>query len=478
MVVVGEKSYKHIDEGPIRNVRRTRSPTAAAEDSSGSEEDDSGMRIGPEYQAEIPEFNPQAELEGKMEAMLVWAPHPDPAIDARIDEYSAEAKEKHGYNLEQSLGMLFWHKHSIEKAKADLPNFTPFPEDWTVEDRALFEQAFGFHGKCFHKIRQMLPDKSIGCLVKYYYSWKKTRSRTSLIDRQANKIANSRDVSDEEMEASGSSDSDNDTTKENMKEESKSTMSRAGIGNRKADLHAKMRSKRKPPRGMYLNQECLMSVATGPPGQGDTILKQYEVELVELKRQVQNNKQVLSSLKEKSFGAVDLFRIPEGVQKINGKWTNEELLLAVQGVRKYGKDFKAIAEVIGNKTESLCRSFFVNYRRRYNLDEVLAEYEKEHGKQDISKEAEKDESAMEVDGNTENGSGSSAAAAVAVPASSAGASIVQTVSSASESIVSAPSSSANCELLSANAISLDLAAQTVPTSDRTSSVAPASMHTN
>ena len=63
-------------------------------------------------------------------------------------------------------------------------------------------------------------------------------------------------------------------------------MSRAGIGNRKADLHAKMRSKRKPPRGMYLNQECLMSVATGPPGQGDTILKQYEVELVELKRQV------------------------------------------------------------------------------------------------------------------------------------------------------------------------------------------------
>lgn len=61
------------------------------------------------------------------------------------------------------------------------------------------------------------------------------------------------------------------------------------------------------------------------------------------------------------------------------------------GVRKYGKDFKAIAEVIGNKTESLCRSFFVNYRRRYNLDEVLAEYEKEHGKQDISKEVEKDE---------------------------------------------------------------------------------------
>lgn len=34
-----------------------------------------------------------------------------------------------------------------------------------------------------------LPDKSISSLVKYYYSWKKTRSRTSLMDRQARKLA-------------------------------------------------------------------------------------------------------------------------------------------------------------------------------------------------------------------------------------------------------------------------------------------------
>lgn len=66
--------------------------------------------------------------------------------------------------------------------------------------------------------------------------------------------------------------------------------------------------------------------------------------------------------------------------------------MTVLGVRKYGRDFKAIAEVIGNKTESLVRSFFVNYRRRYNLDEVLAEYEKENGKpSSSSKEPEREE---------------------------------------------------------------------------------------
>lgn len=54
-------------------------------------------------------------------------------------------------------------------------------------------------------------------------------------------------------------------------------------------------------------------------------------------------------------------------------------------MRKYGKDFKAIAEVIGNKTEAHVRSFFVNFRRRYNLDEVLGEYEAEHGKSEWAK---------------------------------------------------------------------------------------------
>jgi len=38
MVIGGEKSYKHIDEGPIRS-RRTRSPTTTAGENGGSDED-------------------------------------------------------------------------------------------------------------------------------------------------------------------------------------------------------------------------------------------------------------------------------------------------------------------------------------------------------------------------------------------------------------------------------------------------------
>ncbi|XP_035530667.1 REST corepressor 1 [Morone saxatilis] len=166
------------------------------EGSSGSSSDEEhgggGMRVGPQYQAVVPDFDPEVAKAAQLRenlGMLVWIPS-SCLNQTQLDEYIAIAKEKHGYNMEQALGMLFWHKHNVEKSLADLPNFTPFPDEWTVEDKVLFEQAFSFHGKSFHRIQQMLPDKSISSLVKYYYSWKKTRSRTSLMDRQARKLAN------------------------------------------------------------------------------------------------------------------------------------------------------------------------------------------------------------------------------------------------------------------------------------------------
>ncbi|KAF4098026.1 REST corepressor 3 [Onychostoma macrolepis] len=374
----------------------TKSPSNASNghfsDESGSDDEhDVGMRVGSDYQANIPEFDPGSTKYSDKDngGMLVWSPH-HTIVDSKLDEYIAIAKEKHGYNVEQALGMLFWHKHNIEKSLADLPNFTPFPDEWTVEDKVLFEQAFSFHGKSFHRIQQMLPDKSISSLVKYYYSWKKTRSRTSLMDRQARKLANrnNQDESEEEMEEANpieANDSDYDPTKEAKKEshaEPQMLSSKIGLGRRDHQTlqhrHHSQRSKCRPPKGMYLTQEDVVAVSCSSSA-ANSVLRQLDMELVSLKRQVQNTKQLNSGLKQKLEDGIDEFRLPECTQKINARWTTDEQLLAVQGVRKYGKDFQAIADVIGNKTVGQVKNFFVNYRRRFNLDEVLQEWEAEQG---------------------------------------------------------------------------------------------------
>ncbi|XP_023224361.1 REST corepressor 1-like isoform X1 [Centruroides vittatus] len=426
----------------IRNGRRSRasSPNGhLSDDSSATDDSEHGMRIGDEYQAVVPDLiSSEACPSGLPEkALLVWSPNHN-ISESKLDEYITVAKEKHGYNAEQALGMLFWHKFDLEAATADLPNFVPFPDEWTVEDKVLFEQAFQFYGKSFHRIKHMLPDKSMASLVKYYYSWKKTRCRTSLMDRQARKLSTH---SDSGSEAGSENDSDFESTNKdaqkghNMTKQSCSTCKKpsshltlTATGNlcsscyhywRRTGLnrtggtfkkhestsarHNPAKNRRKPPRGMFLNYDDLVDVATGPQGHGDNILRKKDAEIVSLKRQIQNNKQIISQLRQKLSSGVDAFRGSEGKNRISARWANEELLLAIQGIRKYGRDFKAVAEVIGTKTEAHVRSFFITYRRRYNLDSVLQEYEAEHG---IANEDTKDELQIEIDSGASSHSGS------------------------------------------------------------------------
>uniref|UniRef100_A0A671RI05 REST corepressor 1-like n=1 Tax=Sinocyclocheilus anshuiensis TaxID=1608454 RepID=A0A671RI05_9TELE len=349
------------------------------EGSSGSSSDDEhgagGMRVGPQYQAVVPDYDTG-----------LWI-----LICPFMDEYIAIAKEKHGYNMEQALGMLFWHKHNIEKSLADLPNFTPFPDEWTVEDKVLFEQGFSFHGKTFHRIQQMLPDKSIASLVRFYYSWKKTRSKTSVMDRHARKQKRDREESDDGEENSCISPGDaefepnKDEKKElcvfavflqpaNLAEKSMHVKKEPqGIAGR--NLH---RAKKKPPKGMYLNSDDVAAMSSSGPA-AVSVLRQLDMELIAIKRQIQSIKQHNSALREKLDTGLDEFRPTEANQKFNTRWTTEEQLLAVQAIRKYGRDFQAISDVIGNKSVVQVKNFFVNYRRRFNLDEVLQEWEAEHG---------------------------------------------------------------------------------------------------
>uniref|UniRef100_A0A3Q4GNV8 REST corepressor 3 n=1 Tax=Neolamprologus brichardi TaxID=32507 RepID=A0A3Q4GNV8_NEOBR len=320
-----EKGSDYLGKGRSNG---TKSPSTASNghfsDESGSDDEhDVGMRVGADYQATIPDFEPGATKYTDKDSggMLVWSPY-HTIIDSKLDEYIAIAKEKHGYNVEQALGMLFWHKHNIEKSLADLPNFTPFPDEWTVEDKVLFEQAFSFHGKSFHRIQQMGTVQTVLSLVKYYYSWKKTRSRTSLMDRQARKLANrsNQDESDEEIEDANpieANDSDYDPSKEAKKEnqaEPPVPGSKVALGRREHQTlqhRHHQRSRCRPPKGMYLTQEDVVAVSCSSSA-ANTLLRQLDMELVSLKRQVQNAKQMNSGLKHMLESGIEDFRLPEG----------------------------------------------------------------------------------------------------------------------------------------------------------------------
>lgn len=72
--------------------------------------------------------------------------------------------------------------------------------------------------------------------------------------------------------------------------------------------------------------------------------------------------------------------------RISARWSNDEYQLAIRGMRKYGKDFQSIAEIMGTKNEPQVNQFYTNYRKKYNLDDILKEFEAKQLKEQQKKQ--------------------------------------------------------------------------------------------
>ena len=152
--------------------------------------EESKIHIGPEYQANLAKYDTSLYLNTREKIVeketAVWKPNDD-LDDSRLDDYINEAINKRSYTKEQALVLLFWNNYDLEKSYKDMVKFVPKPNDWTHEEKILFEQAYWLYGKNFNKIRQVLPDKTQGSLVTFYYNWKKNRSQISAMDAANNK---------------------------------------------------------------------------------------------------------------------------------------------------------------------------------------------------------------------------------------------------------------------------------------------------
>lgn len=327
-----------------------------------SANNEGGIRVGNEYQADLPDCLSLPYIKGTDEplSIMVWHPNAD-HLDLRVDHYLEIAAEKFGYNQEQALGLLFWHHHNVDKSLSDLPNFVPFPEHWDTMDQVLFEQAFAFYGKNFHRIHSMMPEKSVGSLVRYYYLWKRLRNKTSKMDQKTENTFK-KFISSGSSSSSGSDSPQDNEIKPVIYIQSKG-------GNR---------SSKKSQPGVYLDIKDLQQ--TGSVG-FDDCLKKLESELSYLLRKVVSMKASINHYKLKNNLNINHLRPPEAKFVLNPKWTEDEMLLSVIGFSRFGKDFEKIGETIGTKNEGLVEDFFHNYRQRYNLDFAIAEFQRDYCKE-------------------------------------------------------------------------------------------------
>ena len=156
------------------------------------------VRVGPEYQAEIPNYVASRdtsteeilaeEEEDYKRPMLMWNPISE-VSEEKVQEFLHLATTVHGYSLEQAHGLLFWHKCNTEEARLDLTAYTPTPSEWNNEEREIFSQSVKMNRSLednspdILEIHQDLPLKSVKSLVDYYYKWKGDNLRQSWTKR-------------------------------------------------------------------------------------------------------------------------------------------------------------------------------------------------------------------------------------------------------------------------------------------------------
>jgi len=153
---------------------------------------DACIKVGEQHQAVIPSLNTDleaAKLEEDHQSVLYWemSEKLDPI---KLKKYCDQAAKEHSFDMDQALGILYWHKHNIADAKKTMSKLASITEQWTQEEEDLFRQAFETNGKQFHKIKEFLPGKSVQELVHHFYKLKAKKSKGSWVDWVANKNEN------------------------------------------------------------------------------------------------------------------------------------------------------------------------------------------------------------------------------------------------------------------------------------------------
>ncbi|KAK3745339.1 hypothetical protein QZH41_018902 [Actinostola sp. cb2023] len=57
------------------------------------------------------------------------------------------------------------------------------------------------------------------------------------------------------------------------------------------------------------------------------------------------------------------------------RWTEKEMDIAMQGLREKGRDWTAISKMVVTKTDSQCKNFYFNYKKKFHLEAMVAEFE-------------------------------------------------------------------------------------------------------
>ncbi|XP_039360959.1 nuclear receptor corepressor 2 isoform X7 [Mauremys reevesii] len=326
------------------------------------------------YEKQFPEIRKQRELQERMQSRVgqrgsglsMSAARSEHEVSEIIDGLSEQENlEKQMRQLAVIPPMLY----DADQQRIKFINMNGLMDDpmkvykdrqvmnmWSEQEKETFREKFMQHPKNFGVIASFLDRKTVADCVLYYYLTKKSENYKNLVRRnyrrrgknqQQQQMPRSSQEEKDEKEKEKEKEAEKEEDKqeaENDKEELPKEKNDDTSGEDNDEKEAVASKGRKTANSQGRRKGRITRSMANEANHEEAAAPQQNTELASLE------------MNESS------------------RWTEEEMETAKKGLLEHGRNWSAIARMVGSKTVSQCKNFYFNYKKRQNLDEILQQH--------------------------------------------------------------------------------------------------------
>ncbi|XP_032136085.1 nuclear receptor corepressor 1 isoform X11 [Sapajus apella] len=247
-----------------------------------------------------------------------------------------------------------------------------FMNVWTDHEKEIFKDKFIQHPKNFGLIASYLERKSVPDCVLYYYLTKKNENYKALVRRNYGKRrGRNQQIARPSQEEKVEEKEEDKAEKAEKKDEEKKDEEEK---DEKEDSKENTKEKDKMDGTAEETEEREQATPRGRKTANSQGRRKGRI------TRSMTNEAAAASAAAAAATEEPPPPLPPPPEPISAepvetsRWTEEEMEVAKKGLVEHGRNWAAIAKMVGTKSEAQCKNFYFNYKRRHNLDNLLQQH--------------------------------------------------------------------------------------------------------